>query len=298
MKKVLLFVTLLTCVTAQAQIDSAQLVIDSLEAKFRYQHGEIKFDNGIGTLNVPSGFRYLDGRQSRYVLEDLWGNPADSAVLGMIVPENRGVLADNSWAFIITYDEMGHVKDDDADDIDYEELLENMKTDAKAANEQRQALGYEPIEIVGWASEPFYDADKKVLHWAKEIRFGDTELNTLNYNVRILGRKGVMVLNAVSPMSELAEVQENITPVLSSFTYSDGAKYADFDPDLDEVAAWGIGGLVAGKVLAKVGILAILLKYLKFIIIGIGAAGAALWRWWKSKTELPVVKNIEDTNKG
>ena len=32
-------------------------------------------------------------------------------------------------------------------------------------------------------------AEKKVLHWAKEIKFGETDGTTLNYNVRILGQK-------------------------------------------------------------------------------------------------------------
>lgn len=295
----IIFMTLLPCViSAFAQIDSAQLVIDSLEARFEYQHGEIKFNNGIGTLTVPEGFRYLDAEQSRYVLEDMWGNPEDTTVMGMILPQNRGVLADNSWAFIVTYEEMGYVKDDDADDIDYEELLEEMKTDAKTENEARAEAGYDPIEIVGWASKPFYDVDKKVLHWAKEIKFGDSEFNTLNYNVRVLGRKGVLVLNAVSSMTELGEVQQNISPVLSSFTYADGTKYEDFNPDLDEVAAWTIGGLVAGKVLAKVGILALLLKYIKVVVIAIGAIGTGIWKWYKRKTELPMVRNIDESNRG
>ena len=46
----------------------------------------------------------------------------------------------------------GFIEDDDADDIDYDELLETMKEDTKKENEQRTALGYETLEFVGWAS--------------------------------------------------------------------------------------------------------------------------------------------------
>ncbi|MBA4055929.1 MAG: DUF2167 domain-containing protein [Marivirga sp.] len=298
MKKIILLITSISCwVSSFAQIDSVQVLIDSIEASLQYQQGEIHLKNGLGKLAVPGGFRYLDGQQSRYVLEDLWGNPEDTLVMGMIVPENTGVLGDNSWAFIITYDEMGYVKDDDADDIDYEELLEEMKTDASSENEFRAKEGYEPIEIIGWASKPFYDEDKKVLHWAKEIKFGENESNTLNYNVRILGRNGVMVFNAVAPMEALPQVQKSITPVLASFTYADGVKYKDFDPKLDNVAAWTIGGLVAGKVLAKAGLFALLLKYIKVIAIAIGVFGTAIWKWYKKKTELPAVRNLDDSNK-
>lgn len=298
MKRSIIIAAFSLCIlSAYAQTDSTKFIIDSLEASLQYRDGEIKFENGVGTLKVPKGFRYLDAEQSRYVLEELWGNPLDSSVMGMILPQNRGVLAEDSWAFIITYEEMGYVEDDDADDIDYDELLGEMKTDAVAENKQREEAGYVPIEIVGWASKPYYDDSKKVLHWAKEIHFGDSEENTLNYNVRILGRKGVLVLNAVSPMTELAEVEKNIAPVLSSFTYAEGTQYSDFDPELDQVAAWTIGGLVAGKVLAKVGIFAGLLKYLKLIVVAVGAMGTAAWKWYRRKTELPAVRNIEEQAK-
>ena len=56
--------------------------------------------------------------------------------------------------------------------------------------------------------------------------------------------------------------------------FNEGNTYADFDPDIDEIAAYGIGGLIAGKVLAKVGLLAGLLKFVK--VIGIGLA-----KFWK-----------------
>jgi uncharacterized membrane-anchored protein len=298
MKKLTLlaFVVSLAFSSYSQSFDSIQQYLDSIESKLVYKQGEITLDNGIGILQVPKNFRYLDAEQSEYVLQDLWGNPAGSGTLGMIVPENISLLAPNAWAFIITYDELGYVEDDDADDIDYDDLLEEMQTDTKTANEERVKEGYEAISLVGWAAKPYYDSEKKVLHWAKELKFGEAEENTLNYNVRILGRKGVLVLNAVASMKEIGEVQASIPQVLSSFTYGDGQKYSDFNPEIDEVAAWTVGGLVAGKVLAKVGVLAFLLKYIKIIIIGIGALATGAWKWYKRKTELPTVRNISDEN--
>jgi len=271
--------------------DSTEIFLDSLEASFNYQTGEIKLDNSVGTLKVPQGFRYLDAKQSQFVLHDLWGNPEDNSVLGMIVPENMAVTND-AWAFIITYDEMGYVDDDDAGEIDYDEMLTEIQGEEKDVNEARAKEGYASIHMVGWAAKPYYDADKKVLHWAKELQFDGSEEHTLNYNVRILGRKGVLVMNAVAGMNQLPDVQANIDAVLSSFTYSDGNKYSDFNPSIDKVAAWTIGGLVAGKVLAKVGIFALILKNIKLIGLAIAGAFAAVWRWIKSKTEPPTVRTF------
>ncbi len=99
-------------------------------------------------------------------------------------------------------------------------------------------------------------------------------------------------MNAVASMDQLPDVQANIDPVLSSFTYTDGNKYSDFNPSIDKVAAWTIGGLVAGKVLAKVGIFALILKNIKLIGLAIAGAFAAIWRWFKSKTEPPTVRTF------
>lgn len=295
----LLFIWMFASVTfsvAAQEIDSMQMLLDSIEAGFTYQQGEIKFENGIGSIKVPAGFKYLDPTQTETVLTVLWGNPSGDGTLGMIVPENAPISDPASWAFIITYDEMGYVKDDDAEDMNYDDLLEEMQTDIAAGNEARTTEGYEAITLVGWASKPYYDADKKVLHWAKELKFGEGEENTLNYNVRILGRKGVVVLNAVALMSAYPEVEKNIQPILSSFSYTDGYQYDDFNPELDEVAAWTVGGLVAGKVLAKAGILALLLKNIKLIGLALVAAATGLWKWFKNKTEPPVVKDFGGDN--
>jgi uncharacterized membrane-anchored protein len=51
------------------------------------------------------------------------------------------------------------------------------------------------------------------------------------------------------------------------------------------VAAWTVGGLVAGKVLAKVGFFAGLLKFWKVIAIGLAAAGTAIWRFFNRNKE-------------
>ena len=221
----------------------------------------------------------MDAEQSRYVLSDLWGNPVDSSILGLLVPADRGVLEPNSWVFTLTFDEIGYVKDNDAEDIDYEDLLKQMKKDFEDANPERERLGYQPIEFIGWASNPYYDKEKKVLHWAKELKFGTDSMNTLNYNLRVLGKDGVFVLNAVATMRELNDVKPNIDKVLQSVDFEKGSTYSDFNPDIDKVAAWTIGGLVAGKVLAKVGFFAVIAKFGKFIIIGLIAVGAAIWRF-------------------
>jgi uncharacterized membrane-anchored protein len=266
-----------------AQTDSLQAQLDSIGDSLVYQTGTIEFPSCKAKMIVPEGFKYLDQKQSIYVLHDLWGNPSDSTVLGLLVPSGKGVMGSDSWAFTIEFDNIGYVKDNDAGKINYKKLLKEMQKEVQDENAERAKLGYEPVQLVGWASEPYYDKDKKVLHWAKELKFGEDSLNTLNYNLRVLGKDGVFVLNAVAGMNELNEVKPTIDVVLNSIEFERGSKYADFNPQIDDVAAWTIGGLVAGKVLAKAGIFAVIAKFGKVIAIALAGAGAGVWRFITGK---------------
>lgn len=297
MKTLTLLAVLATFTFSKAQIDSLDVVeefdaaqyqkqMDSINNSFSFQKGTIEIGGGLALLHVPENFKYLEPQQANTVLVDLWGNPPEET-LGLLFPENGTVVGDDfTYAIEITYSEEGYVDDSDAKDIDYDDLLEEMKDDTNEYNETRRSMGYPAIEMVGWAAKPFYDEAAKKLHWAKELHFeGETE-NTLNYNIRVLGRKGYLNMNAISFMEQLPLVQRNIDQVIESVAFTEGNRYSDFNPDLDQVAAYGIGGLVAGKVLAKAGFFALVLKFWKFIAIGaVGLFGAFRKRIFGSKNE-------------
>ncbi len=248
---------------------------DSLEATLIYEYGEVDLKNGVAKLIVPKGFKYLNGKDSEMILTDIWGNPPSNfqdRSLGLIFPENTSPFIDSSYAINITYTEDGYVNDEDAKSIDYDELLSTMQEDCINENPYRKERGYEAIYLIGWASPPFYDEENKKLHWAKELQFGDYEDHTLNYNIRILGRKGYLQLNVIGNMNVLGEVTRDNDIILNSVNFTEGNQYDDFNPDYDKVAAYGIGALIAGKAIAKVGVFAklgiLLAKFWKIIAVG------------------------------
>ena len=159
-----------------------------------------------------------------------------------------------------------------------------MKSDTNLVSQERVKQGYEAIELVGWASPPYYDSATNKLHWAKEIKFANSSINTLNYNIRILGRKGVLVLNFIAQIDQQQLIETKLSSVLALAEFDQGSKYSDFDPDMDDVAAYGLGALVAGKVIAKTGFLAVAFLFIKkFAVIFIIAIGAFLKRMFKRK---------------
>ncbi len=207
----------------------------------------------------------------------LWGNPPnDTRPLGLIVPVKEGdpraaLFGEASWAIIVEYGDDGYIKDDDASKIDYSDLLKKMQAGTREESERRAKEGYPPIELVGWATPPRYDAANKKLYWAKELRFGSEGARTLNYNIRMLGRGGVLVLNIVSDMDQLAEIEKATPTILSMVEFKQGHRYADFQSG-DKVATYGLAALVAGGILTKGGFLKALLVGVlaakKFVVIG------------------------------
>ena len=264
---------------------------EALVSALKFQQGEIKLHDGLATLRTPEGFRFLNATDAQTVLVKLWGNPPQSVnPLGMLMPDGVSPLEKESWAVIMTYEPDGYVSDKDAEKINYTELLNQMQKDVASANEERQKTGYEPVHLIGWAKEPRYDKQAHKLYWAKELKFGSQLGNTLNYNIRMLGRGGVLVLNAVAGMSQLAEIEQATPKILTAIDFNQGHRYADFNPKSDKVAEYGLAALVAGTATAAAvklgffkGLWIAILAAKKFILIGVVAIAAAIRKLFKRK---------------
>lgn len=258
--------------------------------EFRYQNGDISLEDGIAQLKLGTAFRYLDPKQTSTLLE-AWGNPPNPDTLGMIFPAELDPLSESGWGVIVTYEEDGYVDDEGAEKIDYDDLLEEMQRDIRASNKQRVESGFDAIELVGWAEAPRYDATSHKLYWAKDLSFGNEDGHTLNYNIRVLGRRGVLVLNAVSSLAQLAEIKPSMTSLLSAVEFHPGYRYTDYLPGKDKLASYGVGALVAGTLASKAGLfkglIAALLATKKLVAVGLVALFAFLSRLVKGRQAKP-----------
>lgn len=229
----------------------------------KFQTGKITVANGFVSLNVPERFGFLDSAQTRRVITELWGNPdTETEVLGMLAPTDIPLGARESWGVLVYYSDDGHVADDEAKSINYDELLKEMQGRVSESNEERVKAGYPSISLVGWAEPPHYDQATHKLYWAKHLKFGGDGGDTLNYSIRALGRQGVLELNVVASMSDLKTINNAVPQILSMVDFNEGQRYADYKPGVDKLAVYGIGALIAGQVAAKAG-------FFKLIIAGL-----------------------------
>lgn len=274
---------------AQAEADEASKAAAEFESKLTYQRGKIVLPGGMATLNVPDNFRYLPPEQADRVLVEAWGNPPGTKTLGMLFPSDVSPLNADGWGVVITFQEDGYVEDDEAGKINYEELLKQMKEATAEDNKSRQAQGFEPVSLVGWAASPHYDQTTHKLYWAKELSFAGAPTNTLNYDIRMLGRRGVLSFNAVAAIDQLGKIENDMKEVLGFAEFNAGHRYTDFSSSTDKVAAYGIGALIAGKVAAKVGLFKLALGFIlaakKFLLLGLLAVAAFVRKLFGRKSE-------------
>ena len=245
------------------------------EQSLKWQTGTISLRDGLAKINLTDDFRFLGKDDANKVLHDMWGNPQDPNILGMIFPKDKGPLDRDSWAVTVNYEDGGYVKDDDAEKINYDDLLKKMQQQATDLNPEREKAGYPSIDLVGWAAPPRYDKATHKLYWAKNLKFGDSQEDTLNYDIRILGRRGVLVLGAISSINSFSEIDQKVPTILSMVDFQPGNSYADFDPKIDKVAEYGLATLIAGGALAgaaKLGLFGLLFKYIFVVVLALKKA--------------------------
>jgi len=225
----------------------------------------------IAQIALPAGYMFLDGKTTRAMMKEA-GEPSSGNEVGFLRPTNGG------WAVYFEYDDVGYVKDDDKDKLDAAKLLKAIKAGNDAANKERERNGNAPLIITGWEQEPKYDEKTHNLTWA--IRATSEGQAVLNYNTRLLGRKGVMEVVLVCDPADLQTILPTFNGLLGDYKFNSGQSYAEFKPG-DKMAKYGLGALVLGGAAvgaAKLGLLGPIILFFKkawkLVIVALVAVGA------------------------
>jgi len=286
-------VAVLVAPSVHADDEQAGMTAEQFIQSLDFRHGTITVGQAKAHFNLDDQFLYLDQADARRVLEDMWGNPPDESVLGLIVPRSPALTDDDSWAVVVTYSDDGYVSDEDTSKIDYSELLQTMQEEIRDGNPERVKAGYGSLDLVGWAVPPRYDAGSKKMYWARELAFNDQDHHTLNYDIRVLGRGGYLSLNAVAGMNSLDTVRAGMERLLPMTEFDAGARYADHNPSTDKIAAYGVASLIGGGLAAKAGLFAklglVLAKFWKLLLVGLVLLGGGLKKMFGGKDK-PTVR--------
>jgi len=210
----------------------------------------------IAQIELPAGFAFFDGKTTRAMMAAA-GEPTSGNELGLLQPTNA------PWSVIFEFSNIGFVKDDEKDKLDADKLLQAIKAGNDEGNKERQRNGNPPLIIVGWEQEPKYDPVTHHLTWA--IRATSEGRAILNYNTRLLGRKGVMEVVLICEPEEFSKTLPVFSGLLNHHKFLSGETYAEYKPG-DKIAKYGLGALVLGGgavAAAKLGLLGPVLLFLK-----------------------------------
>jgi len=235
-------------------------------------------------LTLPEGYGFVPEKEGAAVME-MMGNTTDPRFLGLIFPTS----SEAQWFVTLDYEPSGYIKDDDAKVWNADELLQNLKEGTEAANEHRKEMGVPQLEVTRWVEKPTYDSPTHRLVWSAEARdkSGQQSDPTINYNTYVLGREGYVSLNLITTASTVEADKPSAHQLLEAVSFNDGKRYTDFNASTDKVAAYGLAALVGGIAAKKLGLLAGLgvffAKFAKLIIVGLGAAGTAIAKFFKGR---------------
>lgn len=225
-----------------------------------------------GTIDIPEGYRFLDGTEAATLMQLLGNLPREYA--GMIAPD------DYSWLVTFQFSPEGYVDDSEKEDLDPDELLAAMQEAQFDANQERRRRGLTTLTLTGWASEPSYNTHTNNLEWGMKLVDADSGTEGINYLTKILGRRGYMDVVLLCEPEQLEGALPDYQKLLTGFEYTRGNSYAEYQ-DGDKLAEYGLKGLIAGGAFygaAKLGLFALLKKGFKFIVAGVVAIGLFLKR--------------------
>lgn len=217
---------------------------------------KIVLGDKLATLDLPMGFGFF-GKDGTMKVMKAWGNRTSGEELGLIVPEG-----DEAYAILLEYEKSGYVKDDEP--IEKDKLLEAMKDGTEEQNEERKANGIPAMHVTGWLEEPRYVKELHHVIWAPKASV-EGQGDIVNYNMRILGREGVLSVNLMCDADKLPGYKPAGEKLMKATAFNAGKKYEDHQAG-DKVAEYGIMGLILGgsAILAKkTGLLALLFILLK-----------------------------------
>ncbi len=221
----------------------------------------------VAEIELGDDYLFLDGEDTREALE--YEGQADPLAVGGVTSRNES----QDWVIIFSYDPIGYVKDDEKESLDSQAILQSIKEATEEANKTRIERGFPALNVIGWYEEPHYDADSYNLVWTVLCEEADTQIQLVNYNIRLLGRHGVMQVVLVSDPATLATTRAYLDDIIAHFSWKQGESYAEWVAG-DKVAEIGLTALiVGGAAAAATGLLG---QIWRFIVAGVVAAGAAI----------------------
>ncbi len=196
--------------------------------------GSFSINEAPVKLDLPDDFMYLDANTAKEILI-YWGNEASSVkdVIGMIIPKNTPSIQNAEKAWIISYHNVGHIKDNKAANMGFTWILKGLRNSDEYKNTQ-----------IDWAWPPKYDTQHHRLSLPLMYITGTDSV--LSHSQYIFGNSGMIRVEPIVPLSDLQWLRNNDELINNSIGFTQGARYEDFDSTTQAYAYNSVSAFLRG----------------------------------------------------
>jgi uncharacterized membrane-anchored protein len=228
-----------------------------LDIKWVEGPNTVSMDN-ISKLDLSSEYLFADKESTVKIMESI-GNPKTGTEIGSVFSKNQN----ENWFVIFEYYETGHIKDNDKDKIDADDLLKSIKKGNEEANKERKKMGMQPLNVVGWLEEPNYNEQFHSLVWCTLAE--SAKGYSANYESRLLCREGYVAATLVCSDKDLEATKPHLKKIIDKYSFVEGKRYEDYVEGKDKLSDLGLAALIVGgsAIAVKKGFLVVLLVFLK-----------------------------------
>lgn len=285
----------LTCICGNALAASEEAMWAQLE-NLNWQHAGTYTSASRANLTIDEDQAALFGKDAETFVEVTEGHnlyKPDSITLKLLGDEVIGTV----W---FSHNDVGHITMDDWEELmDADQVLDAV---SKATEERNKVVkeGYDKLYTVGWALKPSIDRSSATVFWALNIRTSAGQ-NLVNAKALKLNRDGYTEIIWIGSPEQFAGYSSTLEPAINNYNFTDGYRYADYDPSVDGAAVAGVGALafamLTGKEAAKkFGWLAAIAIFFKKFWVVLFFPAAWAWRKFKKKPTPVQANESEKTN--
>ena len=228
--------------TLKMALGSALLLSGSAHA-VPHQSGPGSFAVGaLADLQLPAGYDWISASDVPAFMAAVQGR-ADGDELGILAHVDPP-----QYYAILKYDDSGHYLYPEMTKQDMYDLLESIRRGTEAGNETRRAQRWSVFETGDWGHAPVYDPQTHCRSWTINTTETDPQggvLHVVNIQLQILGRDGMMSVQAACKPEDADSALADLKTVLSGFVFHAGQRFED-RPPVDN-SAWDASRAAAAK---------------------------------------------------
>jgi uncharacterized membrane-anchored protein len=254
-KQAIFGISLSLAISTTAQADVSQTKNPVLKLGWQVGASTHHISTSKTTIQTAADEAFLKGRDAHEYMRLSEGHnhfKPDALVVKLKGPKANSVVT-------FLYGKTGYVRMDDwKSTINSDQILKTIQENTQEANKIR-AAGYAKIYVDGWAEPPRLDRKNAVVYWAIRGHSEDGQ-KFINAKAIKLGRKGMSSLVWIGSPRQFQGAMQSLKPALEAYQHQSGFRYADFQPNVDKVAAFGVGAIAykmltgkSSKVAASVG---------------------------------------------